>query len=245
MEYLITCQDCNGKGERNYCYFNSKTRTKVEKLNTCKTCRGKGTVVKKKSYFLHELLKTKRQIDYYWKILKHQISIPNEYLYDSTETCSNCGGSGSINNKIISEDGKTTITKYVKCDNCNGKGIVNIKSIREIYDEIFNNYLNAKKYKKELFNILDEQEWKNPEYKEYREYLPDKSMEVCIRCSKYLDGTDGMGGADSCCGCVNESMCNENGYSYFTPINEKAREWYNKGGYKCNLCYDRNHDYKI
>ena len=243
MKHLIACVDCQGKGERIYRYYDKKEKVRIEEIKTCKTCNGKGKVVRKKTYYKYRLLELIRLTDYYWKILKHKIPLPIEYLYNPTDECAACNGTGFIENRIQSEDGKKTVIKEVKCNKCKGSGIV--KTIKDMYGEIFNSYINCKKQKQEIKEILKNKEWEKDEYKEYKEYFPIKHFQVCIRCSNYLDGTDNMGGMNSCCGCVNECGSNDNGYSYFVPINDKAKEWYNNGGYKFNLCYDANHDYSI
>ena len=66
--------------------------------------------------------------------------------------------------------------------------------------------------------------------------------QICIRCTHYFEPYDFY---SNCYGCVNECMTNANGYSYFTPINNTTRDWYNNGGYKLNIEYDISHDYLI
>jgi|GEM_PF-4212738 len=245
MEHLILCKDCQGKGERVYHYYDKKRKIQIEEVKTCKTCNGKGKVVRRRVYYEYKLLKLIRLTDYYWKILNHKIKIPIKYWYDCAKTCHACRGNGFIKIKIESEDSKKTIIQQTECEKCKGNGIAYTKTVKDMYNEIFNSYIDCKTQKQKIKEILKNKEWEKDEYKEYKEYFPSKQEQVCVRCINYLDGTDGMGGMDTCCGCVNESELNDNGYSYFQPVNEKAKKWYNNGGYKYNLCYDKKHNYIV
>jgi len=246
MDLFKQCDYCKGMGTSNE-YSNFKdadgNRHEVHKKVVCKECGGKGTTVARYTGCVYEYVHNKRLADHYWKMLKHESPIPYWYFSNSCENCNECRGRGEIE-EITHTDGVEERV-YHKCKTCNGEGIIHTKTTKQIYEDIFQKYLESKNFRNYYKTALKNKEWIDSKYDEFKDYIPHGYWQVCVRCEKNNDGTDGDGGMDTCCGCVNESMCNENGYSYFKPYNEAAKLWYNNGGFKLNICYDSKHNYKV
>lgn len=227
MDLLIQCNHCQGKGIEHKYSYPDKNTTIIEKIS-CHKCNGKGQKVKKGHYLSYELLKTKRELNYLCEILQHKRVIPATYFYDNEQPCHECNGEGYINHETI--DGNKTIIKKEKCSQCNGKGYIKTKTKKDIYNEIFDEYIGLKKYRSEIVQALKNKEWEDEKYKDYNEAHPYGYWEVCVRCASYNDDY-------ACMGCVNESMCPENG-CYFEPIDEKAKQWFVDKGYKKCIGYE-------
>lgn len=233
MELLEVCDRCEGNGERWNYYQKSK------KLEKCDTCNGKGKLVLGGEWLKYKIALLNREIPYYWKIIKHEKDFPYMFDYGMEKQCDACNGEGEWEERISNKEYRT-----VTCKVCEGYGHIYPKK-KELYNKIFDRFVSSKQRKEDYVKLLEDRVFEREEYKGFEQKKVPSYWWVCVKCIRNFDGSDGMGGADSCCGCVNESMTNANGYSYFKPINEKAKEWYNNGGYKKNLCYDPKHNYKV
>lgn len=233
IDLLIECDYCNG--EKTEWVKVENGREKV----SCSACNGKGELLLGEEYIKYQIAYLNREIPYLWKILKHELDIPLEYSYDSYEECNHCNGLGKWFDRV-SEDREVEVS----CEHCHGAGSWQLTK-EDIYKKIFNDFLENKRNKEAYIKSLENEEYKFDIYKSYIEKKPTPANWVCVKCTHYLDGTDGLGGMDSCCGCVNESMCWTGNNIYFKPLNDRAKEWYNNGGYKKNLCYRPKFDYKI
>ena len=231
MELLIGCKRCNGKGTDKKYYYDNKSNTEIVEEITCTQCGGIGTTVKKGHYLSYDLMSTKWELDIAWKTLKHELDIPTHYFYNSTKDCKECNGLGYIEHKNV--DGNKTFIKKVKCSNCDGEGIIHTKTTKDIYNEIFNTYLNLKKQRNEINDLLKNKAWEDEIYTSYKEAHPNGYWEVCIRCSNYFDSIENL---NACRGCTNESMIPENG-CHFDPVDEGARKWFIDKGYKKCIGY--------
>jgi len=227
MELLIKCERCHGETTKSKYTYLDKETTVIERI-PCTKCKGKGYKVMKGHYLSYELLRIKRETDRLWKIIKHERRIPSEYFYNAADYCKECDGMGYIETRT--EEENKTIIKKKTCTTCNGKGQVKIKTTKDIYNEIFNKYLGYKKQRDEIVQALKNKEWEDEKYKDYIEAHPYGYWEVCVRCTNYHDEY-------ACMGCVNESMCPENGCD-FIPIDEKARKWFVDKGYKKCIGYE-------
>lgn len=231
---LISCENCGGEGR--LWFYENKSR----ELKICNLCNGRGQIVIGEEYCKYKIAHFNRYIPYLWKIIKRKIQLPLNYSYNYTviDNCISCDGQGVRYNSI-----SDTKEELVTCNSCNGQGTT--LNFENCYQQVFQDFIQAKVDKKKYISILNNKEYENEEYQGFS-FAQIRSWKwVCVKCINYLDGTDGMGGMNSCSGCVNESMTNANGYSYFKPLNNIAKEWYNRGGYKKNICYDTKHNYKI
>jgi len=231
MDLLVTCDNCKGTCVKDKTHYDIENKIRTIETTKCERCNGKGILVKKKHYLTYELILARRKVDYYWKLLKHEYDLPSYYFYDMSEECPKCNGKGYI--EEISHVENKTIIKENTCKNCNGTGIIDTKTTKEIYEEIFAEYLKNKKLRDEIVQILHKEEWKDEKYSQYEEIHPSGYNEVCVRCKTYFEAGDNL---NACCGCTNESMCPENG-CYFEPFNEKYREWFIENGYKKCIGY--------
>jgi hypothetical protein len=232
---LIACSDCYGAGKRNHYY------KKTNEFKDCETCNGKGQILLGEEFIKYQLAYYNRYIPYLWKILKRELPIPHTYGLESTYHCHKCKGTGSFYKKV-----SETIEKEFTCKECHGDGIIS-PTQEKLYNQVFLDFVDAKKGKEINTKLLESKLYEEEEYKEYKKKHLYGYQWVCIKCTHHMDGTDGMGGMDSCCGCVNESACwqEKNPNIYFSPVSEKAKNWYNEGGYKKNIVYDKKHNYRI
>lgn len=237
MELLIKCEHCNGKGTEDKRDYNLVDKTTVIENIPCTQCHGSGTQIKKGHYLSYDLIHTKWEMDCNWKILKHQYSIPTYYFYNTTKECEECNGNGYIEDKII--DGNRTMIKQNKCTKCHGEGIIHTKTTKQIYNDIFENYLRNKELRNEIIDALRNKVWEDEKYNQYTEAHPNGYWEVCIRCSRYFDSIENL---NACQACVNESMCPENGCC-FSPVDDKAREWFKTKGYKKCIGYSDKYNH--
>lgn len=236
MNLFIKCEHCDGTGKVRQENFIDKNTRIVENI-TCDECNGIGYLIKKGHYLSYDLIHTKREINYYWDILKHNIRLPCEYTYDIKKECSKCNGYGYTETQI--EDGNKKIFKRTECDLCHGKKYIYTKTIKDVYEEIFQKYLQLKQDKTDIIKALKEKVWKNHLYNSFEEAHPCGYWEVCIRCKTYFDSIENI---NACCGCTNESMIPENG-CYFDPIDEGANEWFKTKGYKKCIGYSPKFKY--
>jgi RecJ-like exonuclease len=179
----------------------------------------------------YDLIHTKWELNNAWKMLKHEISIPTHYFYDSTEECKACNGKGYKEHKTVY--GNKTIIKRETCTICNGEGIIHTKTTKDIFNEIFNTYLSLKKQRNEIIKLLKDKAWEDENYSSYKEAHPYGYWEVCIRCNNYFDSIENL---NACHACTNESMIPENGCN-FDPVDEGARKWFIDKGYKKCIGY--------
>lgn len=233
IDLLQECDYCEGEKKEWVQVENGRERA------DCTRCNGKGKLLLGQEYIKYQIAYLNRHIPYLWRILKHELEIPYEYMYDAYDECSHCNGLGKWLVRV-SEDREDEVS----CEHCHGAGSWQ-KGKDDIYKEIFVEFLENKKRKEEYIKVLENQEYKYDLYEGYNEEKPSATEWVCVKCTNFLDGTDGQGGMDSCSGCVNESMCWTGDNIYFKPINENAKQWYNNGGFKRNLSFQTKFDYKI
>ena len=225
MELLHICTKCKGKGT--YFSYTYEGRKQIKENTKCDCCDGKGQVYYSKQQLIDKLIKHKERQKYLWSILKHERKIPNSYYYNITDDCIECNGMGWI--KKTYTEGNKEITEQVDCKCCNGKGYISKLTTKDLYDQIFREYIGEKKQKEDTYKLINE--YDNIEKKDYNisnDY--DTWNGACIRCKLYNDSIE-TDNPNYCYGCYYESMCIENGVS-FTPINESARKWFTKYGVK-------------
>lgn len=231
MDLLEICSACDGKGERWYYGKDSK------ELKVCNRCEGKGKVFLTKSHLIYKLEALNRNITDVWQTIKNRTLDVNDIWYrfsNIRRKCSKCEGKGEWYEKLSE-------TKEVKksCPNCNGEGKI-YPTFKECYDHLFNEYfLKYKKEKEEVLIALNNEEYLNDEYQGFKPKYDYGSSWVCVKCEYFLEQCS-TGGTPYCC---NESMCTDR--TGFKPINERAKQWYNNGGYKKNLNYNPKKDYRV
>lgn len=224
MPLLEQCNYCGG-----FCTY---TYEKDNELITkpCKHCNGKGLLVLGEEaikYYLEEGETSRKELI---KIYKKELPIPHKYK--TNEKCYSCSGSGKIYKKISEEK-----EKIISCKKCKGIGYF-YKTEKEMYKEISSEISSSKNGRNILLKYLKEKTYEKPEYKEYNTYRISKHYWVCIRCEHYRKEEY------ECYGCGNENH-GLSKKSYFLPINNKVKNWYNKTGHKYNLGYDPIYDYTI
>lgn len=244
MDLFIDCDYCGdtlhvGQAVKEDSYIDNKGREHLaQKLEICPHCGGIGKLVSHYKGCTYFYIYNKRKAHMLWDIISHKIPIPMSVWESYEQPCSKCRGTGITYTFCRPDKEHGIITDKIKteCSACHGKGYKTITPA-QIYCDLFQQYLDAKKkrdfYKMAISNRL----WEDEKYKNYKEYNSYGNA-VCVRCANLL-------ASQECCGCCNESMTNENGYSYFRPYNKAAQYWYNNGGYKNNICYEEFHDYTV
>ena len=213
--------DCHCQnGER---WYETK---ELKELKSCHICRGKQKLVVSEGFIKYQIALLGRYIDYFWKILKHQLPLPASYYLNLAKKCDKCNGGFNwekVNDKLY---------KKIHCSMCDS-GIIAPRN-KEIYDIIFKNYLNYKEYRNKWKDILRSKEYFKEEYKEYEFIRVEGYKWVCVRCANFLDGTENAN--DTCNGCANETGCSEN-ESWFVPYIDRSMNWYDKYKYRYDIAF--------
>jgi len=215
---LEVCDVCMGTGE----YWSTFVSTKydaMEELIECNNCNGKGYKKLSKEYIRYKIKLINRQIEYLEKIIFKEIPVPHYYYYLLSFPCNNCHGRGKIINRITDNKRQKQFCLY--CDGI-GKKMPNMKDIfNYILEEIYELKANKKRYIK----CLRDREYLKAEYNFFVEKEVDQHKWICILCKHIL--------TDVCNHCINSYNLKEN--SKFDPINNRAKNWYNKEGYKYEI----------
>ena len=231
IDILETCGHCEGKGEK--WIYGSDTK----ELGVCEECNGKGKVLLVNEHLIYKLESANRYINLFWDILKHKMSLDYEIMgwfeHKLTKTCEECNGKGDWWEKV-----SDTKEVKVKCQACKGYGKIE-PTKKDYYNAIFQKYLDYKQIRNKCREMLDNKEWGKEEFKDYKPKRKYGSSWVCVKC-EYLFVQCCTGCTPYCC---NSSMCTDT--VGFAPINERAKQWYNNGGYKLNLNYNPRKNYKI
>ena len=217
---FVDC-DCEN-GER---WYETK---ELKELKVCHICRGKGKLVVSEGFVKYQMALLSRCVDYCWKILKHQTPLPSVYFYILSKPCEKCDYGywwEKINDKLY---------KKVHCT-CNN-GII-APRVKDVYDTIFQEYLEYKEYRKQWKEIIKDKEYFKEEYRQQYEPIRVEGHKwICVRCANFLDGTEDTN--DTCNGCANETGYEEN-ESYFVPHTDRSMRWYDRWKYRFDIAYKK------